>query len=167
MNLRTEFGQGAVTPHHVRAIDPTRTYRDDCSLTQAAEGVLFPRHLTTDMDFPIYRKAFCRTLPLTYNSTGQTPDGYPVYLYKLQTKVFDPSRDENRCYCPPDGCLPTGLSDISPCYYSELFALSTTISTAITPRYSSPNWSGLPLIKPANSRSYTFIRRRRRRRLLR
>lgn len=94
-------------------------YRDKCSLKQAAEGVLFPRHLTTDMNFLIYRKAFCRTLPLTYYSEGKLPDGYPVYLYKFQTKVFNSSLDENRCYCPEDGCLPSGLSDISPCYYSE------------------------------------------------
>jgi len=104
------------TSSNVRRV---RARRDKCSLDRAAEGVLFPRHLTADMDFPIYRKAFCRTLPLTYDSTGKMPDGYPVYLYKFRTEVFNSSLDENRCYCPQDGCLPSGLSDISPCYYSE------------------------------------------------
>lgn len=95
------------------------TRRNKCSLNQAEEGILFPRHMTTDMTFPIYRKAFCRTLPLTYISSGKMPEGYPVYLYKFQPKVFNSSLSENACYCPKDGCLPSGLSDISPCYYSK------------------------------------------------
>jgi len=96
-------------------------YRNKCSLNASSEGLLFPRHLTKDMNFPIYRKAFCRTLPLTYNSTSEMPAGYPsVYLYKFLPNVFNSSQDDNTCYCPRDGCLPNGLSDISPCYYSKL-----------------------------------------------
>lgn len=94
--------------------------RNKCSLNASSEGLLFPRHLTKDMNFPIYRKAFCRTLPLTYNSTSDMPIGYPtVYLYKFLPDVFNSSLDDNKCYCPKDGCLPPGLSDISPCYYSK------------------------------------------------
>lgn len=95
-------------------------YRNKCSLNTSSEGLLFPRHLTKDMNFPIYRKAFCRTLPLTYSSTSYMPIGYPsVYLYTFLPEVFNSSLDNNKCYCPKEGCLPAGLSDISPCYYSK------------------------------------------------
>ncbi|XP_025421899.1 scavenger receptor class B member 1-like isoform X2 [Sipha flava] len=97
---------------------------DTPTLEKATEGILFPRHLTPDMNFPIYRKAFCRTLPLTYDSTGKMPDGYPVYLYKFQPEVFNSSLEDNHYYCPKDGCLPSGLSDISPCYYNIPVAVS-------------------------------------------
>ncbi|XP_060858229.1 scavenger receptor class B member 1-like isoform X1 [Metopolophium dirhodum] len=96
-----------------------------CSLNASSEGLLFPRHLTKDMNFPIYRKAFCRTLPLTYSSTSDMPIGYPsVYLYKFLPEVFNSSLDDNKCYCPQEGCLPAGLSDISPCYYNIPVAVS-------------------------------------------
>lgn len=93
--------------------------RDKCSLRGASEGILFPRHITPDMDFPIYRKSFCRTLRLTYNGTGEMYNGYPVYFYTFLPDVFNSSLDENRCYCPSEGCLPSGLSDISSCHYGE------------------------------------------------
>ncbi|VVC33177.1 Hypothetical protein CINCED_3A004628 [Cinara cedri] len=101
-----------------------RPQMNKCSLNASSEGLLFPRHLTTDMNFLIYRKAFCRTFPATYSSTSETPDGYPVFLYKFLPSVFNSSLDDNKCYCPKDGCLPPGLSDISPCYYNIPVAVS-------------------------------------------
>ncbi|XP_050425880.1 scavenger receptor class B member 1-like isoform X2 [Adelges cooleyi] len=95
-----------------------------CTLEEAMEGVVFPRHLTPDMHFPMYRKAFCRTLPLKYTSAGDTKNGYPVHFYKFPMDAFNSSLEQNKCYCQDGDCLPAGLSDLSPCYYNIPVAVS-------------------------------------------
>lgn len=54
---------------------------------------------------------------------GVFDNGIPGYWYKLPDNVFD-TPDQNpaqACYCDPKvkTCLPKGLSDITPCYYSK------------------------------------------------
>lgn len=87
----------------------------------ATEGILFPRNIRKDMRFSVYRKAFCRTLPLQFVREGPTPDNVPAYWYTLADDIFEtPDRNpDNACYCRPEvaPCLPRGLSDLTPCYY--------------------------------------------------
>ncbi|XP_050527772.1 scavenger receptor class B member 1-like isoform X2 [Daktulosphaira vitifoliae] len=95
-----------------------------CNLEKATEGVVYPRHITPDMNFPLYRKAFCRTLLLEFSSVGDTDDGYEVNYYKFSHKAFNSSMENNSCYCKNGECLPAGLSDLSPCYYNIPVAVS-------------------------------------------
>ncbi|XP_021917896.1 scavenger receptor class B member 1-like [Zootermopsis nevadensis] len=98
------------------------------SLKGVREGVLYPRRLNPNDTFLIYRKAFCRVLPMVFSRSVATDQGFPAYWFRLPDNVFDsPDRNpENACYCRPDvaPCLLSGLADITPCYYSIPVALS-------------------------------------------
>ncbi|XP_034234473.1 scavenger receptor class B member 1-like [Thrips palmi] len=94
----------------------------------ATEGILFPRNIRKDMRFSVYRKAFCRTLPLQFVREGPTPDHVPAYWYTLGDDIFETAdvNPDNSCYCRPEvaPCLPRGLSDLTPCYYDIPAAVS-------------------------------------------
>lgn len=89
----------------------------------ATEGILFPRNIRKDMRFSVYRKAFCRTLPLQFVREGPTKDQVPAYWYTLGDDIFETPdvNPDNSCYCRPEvaPCLPRGLSDLTPCYYGK------------------------------------------------
>ncbi|KAJ9584706.1 hypothetical protein L9F63_020952, partial [Diploptera punctata] len=84
--------------------------------------------MTPNSTFVVYRKAFCRLLPMEYADKGVTKDGFPVFWFRFPDNVFDsPDKNpENSCYCRPEvaPCLLSGLADITPCYYSIPLALS-------------------------------------------
>ncbi|XP_052121454.1 scavenger receptor class B member 1-like [Frankliniella occidentalis] len=94
----------------------------------ATEGILFPPNMRHDMRFAVYRKAFCRTLPLQFVREGPTPDQVPAYWYTLRDDIFETAdvNPDNDCYCRPRvaPCLPRGLSDLTPCYYDIPAAVS-------------------------------------------
>ncbi|KAK3907484.1 Scavenger receptor class B member 1 [Frankliniella fusca] len=94
----------------------------------ATEGILFPPNMRPDMSFSVYRKAFCRTLPLQFVREGPTPDQVPAYWYTLRDDAFETAdvNPDNNCYCRPSvaPCLPRGLSDLTPCYYDIPAAVS-------------------------------------------
>ncbi|PNF20583.1 hypothetical protein B7P43_G04867 [Cryptotermes secundus] len=98
------------------------------SLKGVSEGVLYPKPMTSNDTFLIYRKAFCRFLPVVFSRSGVTNEGFPAYWFNLPDNVFDsPDKNpDNACYCRPEvaPCLLSGLADITPCYYSIPVALS-------------------------------------------
>uniref|UniRef100_A0A1B6DPI6 Scavenger receptor class B member 1 n=1 Tax=Clastoptera arizonana TaxID=38151 RepID=A0A1B6DPI6_9HEMI len=98
--------------------------RTTCNNVQGAfEGYVYPRHISPNDTFFLYRKSFCRTLPLVYNKSGFSDRGIPVFIYKLAENALDSPimNPDNACYCKNTNkpCLPSGLSDLSPCYYGE------------------------------------------------
>ncbi|GFG34116.1 hypothetical protein Cfor_05572 [Coptotermes formosanus] len=98
------------------------------SLKGVSEGVLYPKRMRSNDTFLIYRKAFCRVLPVAFSRSGVTNEGFPAYWFHLPDNVFDsPDRNpENACYCRPKvaPCLLSGLADLTPCYYGIPVALS-------------------------------------------
>lgn len=68
----------------------------------------------------MYRKAFCRTLPIAFEREG-THDGIKAYWFSIKENAFESSLDDpyTACYCRNGQCLPKGLGDLSPCWYSE------------------------------------------------
>ena len=116
------------------------------------DGTLFPRNITKGEKFRLYRKAFCRTLPIEYTHPGKdinlwltlyvliilglfytigTVDGVDGYFFKLADNAFDTDLDDptSACFCKQNKCLRKGLGDITPCYYSEYFCF--TLNTPI------------------------------------
>jgi hypothetical protein len=85
---------------------------------------VFHRRLTSNDTFLIYRKAFCRVMPVVFSRSGVTDEGFPAFWFRLPDDVFgSPDRNpENECYCRPKvaPCLLSGLADITSCYYSKL-----------------------------------------------
>ena len=77
--------------------------------------------------FRIFRKAFCRTLPIVFQKEAVTADGIPVYQYGFADDFLDPpdQNPKNRCYCKKnEKCLRKGLSNLTPCYYSKYSLLN-------------------------------------------
>lgn len=100
---------------------------DHCNLVEGAyEGYLFPRNIEKGQSFTVYRKAFCRPLPLRYSGEGVNPVGYPEVYFRFPDDILDPTNPDNACYCKSktEQCLPNGLSDLSPCYYNIPVAIS-------------------------------------------
>lgn len=105
------------------------TEKTSCSsLNGVSEGILYPKHMRSNDTFLIYRKSFCRVLPVVFSRSGVTNAGFPAYWFRVPDNVFDsPDRNpENACYCRPDvaPCLLSGLADMTSCYYSIPLALS-------------------------------------------
>ncbi|KAK0095240.1 hypothetical protein PV326_008892 [Microctonus aethiopoides] len=93
----------------------------------ATEGTLFPTHIDKNAVFRVFRKAFCRTLPLVYVGDAITTNGLPGWEYSLSKDFLDPPdvNPENECYCRKmKKCLKKGLSDLTPCYYNIPAAIS-------------------------------------------
>jgi hypothetical protein len=110
--------------------DVVRTRRDWLEVTFYWSFciALHYRLLTSNDTFLIYRKAFCRVLPVVFSRSGVTNEGFPAYWFRLPDNVFDsPEKNpDNACYCRPEvaPCLLSGLADITPCYYSKFTSCS-------------------------------------------
>lgn len=72
--------------------------------------------------FRVYRKSFCRALPIVFQEESVLHEGIAAYRYGLAENSFDPPdmNPENQCFCKKNTkCLKKGLSEITPCYYSK------------------------------------------------
>lgn len=90
-------------------------------LQGATEGIVFPSYLDKRTIFRVYRKAFCRPLPIMFRKEIWADNGLPGYLYTLTDDFAAPpdQNPDNECFCRKmKTCLKKGLSDITPCYYS-------------------------------------------------
>ncbi|KFB46340.1 AGAP004643-PA-like protein [Anopheles sinensis] len=97
-----------------------------CNTLQGAyDGSVFPRNISKTEVFKVYRKAFCRTLPIAFEREGEV-DGIKAYWFSIQENAFESSVDDpyTSCYCKNNQCLPKGLGDLSPCWYNIPVAVS-------------------------------------------
>ncbi|CAD6243103.1 GSCOCG00009640001-RA-CDS [Cotesia congregata] len=93
----------------------------------ATEGTLFPSNLDKSAVFRVFRKAFCRALPIVFKNEVTTSSGLTGWEYTLSDNFLDPPdmNPENECYCRKmKKCLRKGLSDLTPCYYNIPAAVS-------------------------------------------
>ncbi|KAF2893100.1 hypothetical protein ILUMI_13073 [Ignelater luminosus] len=99
----------------------------DCNTLEGAfMGTIFPRNIPKNSTFRLYRRAFCRTIPIVHDGNRLSKDGFEGYVYKpkknfLASKEVNPNND---CFCKNDECLPDGLGDMSPCYYGIPIVMS-------------------------------------------
>lgn len=89
----------------------------------STEGELFPTNLDKRATFRVFRKAFCRAIPIEFKKEVVTNSGLNGYLYSMPDDFLDPSNPDNTCYCKKK-CLKKGLSDMTPCYYTIPAAMS-------------------------------------------
>nr|QNL15117.1 sensory neuron membrane protein 1 [Aulacocentrum confusum] len=91
------------------------------------EGTLFPTRIDKHDVFRVFRKAFCRPLPIVFTKEVSTRYGLPGWEYTFAKNFLDPPgmNPENECYCRKmKKCLKKGLSDLTPCYYNIPAAIS-------------------------------------------
>ncbi|XP_008557415.1 scavenger receptor class B member 1 [Microplitis demolitor] len=93
----------------------------------ATEGTIFPTNLDKNAVFRVFRKAFCRALPIVFKNEVTTSSGITGWEYSLADNFLDPPdmNPDNECYCRKmKKCLKKGLSDLTPCYYNIPAAVS-------------------------------------------
>ncbi|XP_076618698.1 scavenger receptor class B member 1 [Colletes latitarsis] len=99
-----------------------------CNRIQGStEGELFPRNLDKHAIFRVFRKSFCRAIPIVFKEQVLLENGFEGYLYSMSDDFLDPpdQNPDNKCFCRKlKTCLKKGLSDITPCYYSIPAAMS-------------------------------------------
>lgn len=98
-----------------------------CNTIQGAtEGIAYPSNIDKRAIFRIFRKSFCRALPIMYRKEVTSENGIPGYLYTLTDDFADPpdQNPDNECYCRKKTCLKKGLIDLTPCYYNIPVAVS-------------------------------------------
>ncbi|CAD6995134.1 unnamed protein product [Ceratitis capitata] len=106
--------------------EDSNTSRTPCNTLRGTyDGTLFPRNIHKGETFRVYRKAFCRSLPIQY-SHPETVNGFKGYKFKLKENAFDSDLGdaETSCYCKNKRCLKKGLGNIAPCYYNIPLAVS-------------------------------------------
>ncbi|XP_068081088.1 scavenger receptor class B member 1 isoform X2 [Anabrus simplex] len=97
-----------------------------CDAVQGAtEGVSYPQFLTRNDSLLYFRKTICRITPIYYVG-DVVKEGMDAFRFELPDDIYDRYEDpEGDCfageYSEP---LPSGLSDLSPCYYGFPIAAS-------------------------------------------
>lgn len=94
-----------------------------CVLVEGAfDGTIFPRNMRHNRTLQLFRKAFCRPVPLNFIQDSVDENGFTVYEYKLADNMFDVT-PENKCFCYKNKCV-KGFQSIAPCYYGIPITLS-------------------------------------------
>lgn len=96
-------------------------------LRGCVEGTLFPPFLDPRAKFRVFRKSFCRPIPIEFKEKVWLEEGFEGYLYTTSKDFLDSAAEnpDNKCYCRnPKKCLRRGLSDMTPCYYNIPAAMS-------------------------------------------
>ncbi|XP_014207887.1 scavenger receptor class B member 1 [Copidosoma floridanum] len=98
----------------------TRPENTKCNRIQGAtEGTVFPTMMDRRAVFRVFRKAFCRPMPIAFVKEVNL-DGLPGYQYGIPDNFADPPEQnpDNECFCRDRTCLKRGLLDLTPCYYN-------------------------------------------------
>lgn len=82
--------------------------------------------MNEDDTFFLYRRTFCRRLEVKFEKRT-TFKGMDAVQYQMDPNIFDSDLDNvnSSCFCKNNQCLPRGIGNVSPCYYSEYKVHST------------------------------------------
>ncbi|XP_016948085.1 lysosome membrane protein 2 [Drosophila biarmipes] len=89
------------------------------------DATLFPLDMDENDEFFLYRRTFCRRLPVKFNRTT-TYNGIDGYEFLMEPDSFDSDVDNSNssCYCKNNRCLKKGVGNVSPCYYNIPLAIT-------------------------------------------
>ncbi|EDW67869.1 scavenger receptor class B member 1 [Drosophila virilis] len=89
------------------------------------DATLFPRDMNEHDTFHIYRRTFCRLLPMKFNRTLNFK-GLDAYEYVMEPHIFDSELHSvnSSCFCKNNHCLKRGVGNVSPCYYNMPLAIT-------------------------------------------
>jgi hypothetical protein len=92
-------------------------FQCNASLKGSSEGALYPALSTKDTVLWYWRKTLCRPVPLHFDEE-LVCDGLKAYKYVLRYDVYDRLKNKaDDCYRGDN--LPSGLSDLSKCFFGE------------------------------------------------
>ncbi|XP_001600667.2 scavenger receptor class B member 1 [Nasonia vitripennis] len=92
------------------------------SIRGATEATVFPSKMDERAVFRVFRKAFCRPIPIVFEKRLDL-HGLPGFQYTIPDNFADPPElnPDNECFCrekEEKECLKRGLLDLTPCYYN-------------------------------------------------
>ncbi|XP_030370046.1 scavenger receptor class B member 1 [Scaptodrosophila lebanonensis] len=89
------------------------------------DATLFPRDMNENDTFLIYRRTFCRLLPMKFNRTLNFR-GLQGHEFVMEPTVFDSDLDNvnSSCFCKSNQCLKRGVGSVAPCYYNMPLAIT-------------------------------------------
>ncbi|XP_068155739.1 lysosome membrane protein 2 [Drosophila tropicalis] len=89
------------------------------------DATLFPLDMNEQDMFYIYRRTFCRRLPMRFNRTAMY-DGMNGFEFVMEPNVFDSElhNSNSSCFCKNNRCLKQGVGNVSPCYYNMPLAIT-------------------------------------------
>nr|XP_013100075.1 unnamed protein product [Stomoxys calcitrans] len=101
---------------------------DHCSnINYASDGVKFPSFLEPNDTIKFFRKSMCRPVRLRRADDERILKGSLTgYRYIFEENMLDNGRvnEKNKCFCRKGYCQPTGLVDVTDCYYGFPISLS-------------------------------------------
>ncbi|CAK9831565.1 Scavenger receptor class B member 1 [Anthophora retusa] len=130
LSIETYNGSPGMSQWGYREVEGNETYPENTicnSVKGTTEGELFPTNLDKHAVFRVFRKAFCRAIPIVYKEEVIANNGLMGYLYRMPDNfLYTPDENpDNACYCnKKKKCLKKGLSDMTPCYYQIPAAMS-------------------------------------------
>lgn len=88
-----------------------------CDKLESSDGSLFPaRYSSGKAPLYVYAPTMCRRLPLLFNKTTQSKDGFPVNEYHVSPNMFDYTHnEENKCFSVNGEYAKNGLFNTGPC----------------------------------------------------
>ncbi|KAI8046205.1 hypothetical protein M5D96_002405 [Drosophila gunungcola] len=89
------------------------------------DATLFPLDMDENDEFFLYRRTFCRRLPVKFNRTTSY-NGLDAFEFVMEPDSFDSELDNanSSCYCKNNRCLKKGVGSVSPCYYNIPLAIT-------------------------------------------
>ncbi|XP_054002361.1 scavenger receptor class B member 1 [Hylaeus anthracinus] len=129
LSIESYNGSPGMSQWGYREPEGNETYPENTvcnSIKGCTEGELFPSNLDKYATFRIFRKSFCRAIPIVFKKEVWL-DGVNGYLYTVAENFLDPpdQNPDNGCFCwNKNKCLKKGLSDMTPCYYNIPAAMS-------------------------------------------
>jgi len=104
----------------------------ECDKAQGSYGFFFKPNLQKTDTIHLYRKDFCRAIPMQFKEEIQDEEQYGgllFYRFSPSSKLLDAPSEENsesRCFCKGGSCrgVPSGTFNISLCSYGAPILLS-------------------------------------------
>ncbi|XP_055541325.1 scavenger receptor class B member 1-like isoform X3 [Wyeomyia smithii] len=100
---------------------------DHCSNIQnASDGTKFKSFIQEDEQLLFFRKSMCRAQRMVQAGRNYEVDGIQATKFVFEDNALDNGKIDkrNKCFCRQGHCLPTGLIDVTDCYYGFPIALS-------------------------------------------
>ncbi|CAO1346533.1 unnamed protein product [Diamesa serratosioi] len=98
----------------------------DCfaSLVNSTEGALYPQFIKKETVLWYWRKTLCRTVPLYYEKEVKL-GSIVGYKFVLKDDTFDRLKNASEDCFKGNTVLPSGLSDLSRCFFGQPLAASS------------------------------------------
>ncbi|XP_014259258.1 lysosome membrane protein 2-like [Cimex lectularius] len=89
----------------------------ECDEIEGSDGTIFPANLVKEKKpLHVFLHDMCRTLPIFFNKSTTSVDGFPVHQYNVHEEMFNYQREEYSCFKRDGKHAPDGVFNTAPCH---------------------------------------------------